>query len=103
MPKYNPGMAEDDLDIPTSDMPEGDTEMGDESEEESTDNADGEETTTIPKSMFQGKSVKPNDQFYFTVVAVHGDEVEVKYSTGEDESGSEMSKSQSSMDKLPRY
>lgn len=93
-------MSEDDLDIPASDMPEGDTEIGD--EEESEDES-GEETTTIPKSMFQGKSVKPNDQFYFTVVAVHGDEVEVKYSTGEDESGSEMSKSQSSMDKLPRY
>lgn len=37
------------------------------------------ETTLVPKSMFEGKELKPGDEFYFTVVAVHGDEVEVSY------------------------
>lgn len=101
MPKYDP---EDNLDIPASEMPEGDTEMGDEGEEEEpTENADGEETTTVPKSMFQGKSVKPGDEFYFTVVATRGDEVEVKYSTGKEDSGPAMREAQSSMDNLQRY
>ncbi|HZZ98335.1 MAG TPA: hypothetical protein VFG51_00200, partial [Candidatus Saccharimonadia bacterium] len=37
------------------------------------------ETTLVPKSMFEGKELKPGDEFYFTVRAVHENEVEVEY------------------------
>lgn len=37
------------------------------------------ETTLVPKSMFEGKELKPGDEFYFTVVRVLENEVEVSY------------------------
>jgi hypothetical protein len=37
------------------------------------------ETTLVPKGMFEGKDLKPGDEFYFTVVAIRGEEVEVSY------------------------
>lgn len=42
------------------------------------------ETFLVPKSAFEGKSVKPGDQFYFTVKQVYEDEVEMAY-TKDDE------------------
>ena len=47
------------------------------------------ETTLVPKSMFEGKELKPGDEFYFTVVAIHENEVEVKYKHDEKEPGEE--------------
>lgn len=38
-----------------------------------------DETTLVPKSMFEGKELKPGDEFYFTVVSIHENEVEVSY------------------------
>lgn len=46
------------------------------------DKAEGE-TFLVPKSAFEGQELNPGDQFYFTIVKVHGDEVEVKYSHDE--------------------
>jgi hypothetical protein len=58
------------------------------------------ETTLIPKSMFAGKSVKPGDQFYFDVVHVYDDEIEVKYGTGGGkEKGSARERMHKSMEK----
>ena len=47
------------------------------------------ETTLVPKSMFEGKELKPGDEFYFTVVRVHENEVEVSYKhdEGKEEAG----------------
>lgn len=38
----------------------------------------------VPRSMFQGKSLKPGDEFVFKVVHQYGDEIEVAYSKGEE-------------------
>ncbi len=51
----------------------------------------GMETTLVPKSMFEGKELKPGDEFYFTVVRLHENEVEVEYKhdEGKEETGAE--------------
>ncbi len=50
----------------------------------------GMETTLVPKSMFEGKELKPGDEFYFTVKRVLENEVEVSYKHDESkEAGAE--------------
>jgi hypothetical protein len=53
------------------------------------------ETALLPKSFFEGQSLKPGDQFYVEVVRSYEDEIEVKY--GKKES---MSEEKSPDDKL---
>jgi len=47
------------------------------------------ETALLPKSFFQGKEVKPGEEWIIQIVHDHGDEVEVKYATGKGDKGSE--------------
>lgn len=54
--------------------------MEDESSSESTEELeDSGETSILPMSFFQGKEVEPGKKCEVEVVAVYGDEVEVKY------------------------
>jgi len=48
------------------------------------ESAEGE-TALLSKSMFGGKEPKPGEEYYFKVVRLHGDEVEVEYSKGTDQ------------------
>jgi hypothetical protein len=40
---------------------------------------EGGETALLPKSFFEGKELKPGQQYYVEVVREYEDEVEVKY------------------------
>ncbi len=56
------------------------------------------ETALLPKSFFEGKSLKPGDQFYVEVVREHEGEIEVKYP--HDVKESSMKGSMDSMDEM---
>lgn len=49
----------------TPDKPKDDSEEG--------------ETALLPKSFFEGKDLKPGEQYYVEIVRSYEDEVEVKY------------------------
>jgi hypothetical protein len=55
--------------------------MEDDSEapESKSEKEKGGETALLPKSFFEGKELKPGEQYYVEVVREYEDEVEVKY------------------------
>jgi hypothetical protein len=63
-------------------------------DKEGMEDKDEGETALVPKSMFMGKELKPDDEFIFKIVKDHGEEVEIKYSTGKDESAEKPKRSQ---------
>jgi hypothetical protein len=56
------------------------------------------ETALLPKSFFEGKELKPGDQFYVEIVREHEGEVEVKYPHDEKKEKSGMADSMDEMD-----
>ena len=59
----------------------------------------GSETCLVPKSMFQGKSLKPGDEFYFKIVHLYEDEAEVEYSKGDEKPKKETDTPEEAFDK----
>lgn len=58
-----------------------------------------EPTTIIPKSLLAGKHFEVSDEICLEIVAIHGDEIEVRYSTkGEGEGESDGASDSGSMD-----
>lgn len=56
------------------------------------DENEGGVTATLPKSILAGKDFKPGEEVVLEIVAIHDDEVEVKYAKekpSEDEGGGE--------------
>lgn len=51
--------------------------------EKPADEQSDDRTALLPKSMFGGADPKEGEEYYFTVVHVYEDEVEVEYSKGE--------------------
>lgn len=60
------------------------------------------ETALVPKSMFMGKELKPDDEFIFKIVKDHGEEVEIKYATGKEEEKPKRSQMEQSGDSLEK-
>ena len=66
-PSY-PGMSDDESspsETPDPDKPEKKEEEG--------------ETALLPKSFFEGQTLKPGEQYYVEIVRSYEDEVEVRY------------------------
>jgi hypothetical protein len=60
--------------------PRADGDMGGEGDEHMEEG----NTSVLPKSFFEGKELEPGTQCKVEIVAVHGDDVEVKYVPHED-------------------
>lgn len=55
------------------------SETGDEMPEKKEGKDEGGETALLPKSFFEGQSLKPGEQYYVEIVREYEDEVEVRY------------------------
>lgn len=55
-------------------------------ETENNDEKGAGESALIPKSLLAGKEFNPGDELVLKIVALHGDDVEVEYATGKDDS-----------------
>lgn len=87
---YNDGPAEDEMPPKSTDREESKEEM---------DEGD-EKTAMLPKSVTGGKDFQVGDEIVLEVVAVHEDELQVKYATekgGKEEKGKKSEESEPSM------